>query len=622
MAARYSRKSLAEVTVNNDYDAAAAAAFFGRKVEFIEREQQTPEYRNYVKFFLDRAKTQEINREKKTADDAVAIEKEERIKADATEKEERISAITTEKEERVTEDQNLQNQIDSIDTTDTTKRTARGMTPFSDDRMMGKTYGPMTPYNRREPMMPFHEPMTGKPSGTPMRGRFPKKRESAQDILHHLDGQPELVKEYVWDLIMDRVPELRNADETYNLIFSKIAGYTQPFNPTEKVKLRDIENMATADMSASEIISLLNLLPKGERLNVNWFDGELNIPTNTVEWHGQFQLRTAYESGHMVIDAGNIFIYIRDVPDTNTTRPGDDTTRAEHLDAGSPNDLVNATKSNLTFTLVRRSGDNINLEITNADIVRAFQGMTTTERARVRTALDVPVVNHNHDSRYFTEAEMNTLLAGKSNVGHNHDDRYYTEAEANSRFARRVHNHDDRYYTETEARALFSLLGHNHDGRYYTETESDARFVRLNGDDLTLITSQNPGDLGNVTNRGSLQNRGSIVPRLSEKYTMRLGKWFYYTFLFTVTFNSPVSTDNLRWSRNAKVRRSERNSKLIMDGVSYAHFSNQRSEGEVIGQNTNERTNDARITFKPTGVLDIRSGQSANARVYGYFVIE
>ena len=44
---------------------------------------------------------------------------------------------------------------------------------------------------------------------------------------------------------------------------------------------------------------------------------------------------------------------------------------------------------------------------------------------------------HTHDDRYYTETEINNLLAGKSNTGHNHDTRYYTESESNSRFAPR-----------------------------------------------------------------------------------------------------------------------------------------------------------------------------------------
>lgn len=41
-------------------------------------------------------------------------------------------------------------------------------------------------------------------------------------------------------------------------------------------------------------------------------------------------------------------------------------------------------------------------------------------------------LGHNHDDRYYTESEVNSLLSGKSDTGHNHDDRYYTEGELNT----------------------------------------------------------------------------------------------------------------------------------------------------------------------------------------------
>ena len=40
-----------------------------------------------------------------------------------------------------------------------------------------------------------------------------------------------------------------------------------------------------------------------------------------------------------------------------------------------------------------------------------------------------PPAAHDHDGRYYTEAETDALLAEKSDLDHTHDDRYYTESE-------------------------------------------------------------------------------------------------------------------------------------------------------------------------------------------------
>lgn len=56
--------------------------------------------------------------------------------------------------------------------------------------------------------------------------------------------------------------------------------------------------------------------------------------------------------------------------------------------------------------------------------------------------------SHLHDSRYYTESEVDSLLADKADVEHNHDDIYYTESEINSLLANKsdiTHNHDSDY---------------------------------------------------------------------------------------------------------------------------------------------------------------------------------
>ena len=100
---------------------------------------------------------------------------------------------------------------------------------------------------------------------------------------------------------------------------------------------------------------------------------------------------------------------------------------------------------------------------------------------------DVPEHDADHDDRYYTETEIDNLLAGKADDPHDHDDRYYTETETDGLLDGKAdigHDHDDRYYTETETDSLLdgkADIGHNHDDRYYTESEIDALLEGLGG---------------------------------------------------------------------------------------------------------------------------------------------
>ena len=68
-----------------------------------------------------------------------------------------------------------------------------------------------------------------------------------------------------------------------------------------------------------------------------------------------------------------------------------------------------------------------------------------THLAAERTAWNGKAAgSHNHDSRYYTETEMDTKLSGKSNTSHTHDDRYYTESEVDTKLSGKSdtsHNH-------------------------------------------------------------------------------------------------------------------------------------------------------------------------------------
>ena len=103
-----------------------------------------------------------------------------------------------------------------------------------------------------------------------------------------------------------------------------------------------------------------------------------------------------------------------------------------------------------------------------------------------------PPSGHNHDDRYYTETEMNTLLNNKSNTNHAHAYAGSDSAGGKATSAKVAdsvawgnvsgkptgyppssHNHDDRYYTETEMNTKLngkSDTTHHHDSVYSKAT--------------------------------------------------------------------------------------------------------------------------------------------------------
>jgi hypothetical protein len=144
--------------------------------------------------------------------------------------------------------------------------------------------------------------------------------------------------------------------------------------------------------------------------------------------------------------------------------------------------------------------------------------------------------SHTHDDRYYTETEVDTLLSGKSDTGHTHtasnitdfttavqtvgDARYSLLGHNHdATYAAIAHTHDDRYYTESEVDTFLagkSDTGHNHDSDYapisHTHTVSeitdfptipDVDYASPSGMRLTL-TSGTPVTTSDVTGAGTL----------------------------------------------------------------------------------------------------------------------
>ena len=154
--------------------------------------------------------------------------------------------------------------------------------------------------------------------------------------------------------------------------------------------------------------------------------------------------------------------------------------------------------------------------------------------------------DHNHDDRYYTEAEIDDKLKTKSDVSHNHDSRYYTESEIDTKLKTKSdtgHTHDDRYYTETEVDNKLSKksdTGHKHTKSdiidfAHTHTKSDIidfahthqnfSATRLNNEDLDNYLGADKmgwyyaGGSNNVSNKPSnVDAFGLLVWRSAEGY--------------------------------------------------------------------------------------------------------
>jgi len=107
---------------------------------------------------------------------------------------------------------------------------------------------------------------------------------------------------------------------------------------------------------------------------------------------------------------------------------------------------------------------------------------------------------HNHDDRYYTETEVDTLLSGKSDTDHAHD-RATTESDGFMSAGDKekldgIEENANNYSLPIAGTSLGGVKSgtdisvdengnvavlddsHTHDGRYYTETESDGRYAR------------------------------------------------------------------------------------------------------------------------------------------------
>ena len=95
--------------------------------------------------------------------------------------------------------------------------------------------------------------------------------------------------------------------------------------------------------------------------------------------------------------------------------------------------------------------------------------------------------SHTHDDRYFTETEVTTKLAGKSDTSHTHTAAQVGAAASN-------HTHDERYFTETEV-----------------TTKLNTKATVTNGTFTPTVKGANGGAFNNYAASGSYQRIGNVA---------------------------------------------------------------------------------------------------------------
>ncbi len=102
---------------------------------------------------------------------------------------------------------------------------------------------------------------------------------------------------------------------------------------------------------------------------------------------------------------------------------------------------VTITANRKTSTLTLEAGTNITISADNASkkiTITATRDGGNADMVDGYHAAHFASVDHGHDGRYNTKAEITTLLNQKAASSHTHDNRYYTEAEVNNLLANKA----------------------------------------------------------------------------------------------------------------------------------------------------------------------------------------
>ena len=229
-------------------------------------------------------------------------------------------------------------------------------------------------------------------------------------------------------------------------------------------------------------------------------DTKLASKSNTNHTHTNYAYRYTRTNGNFN-DITSIGFYQMNTPTSNTPK-GNSTTNYSLIIMGVTNGFMQIALEEGTTNMWVRSKINGVWSTWNTPLENAYAAKTHTH--------SYAALSHEHDARYYTETEMDTKLASKSNtnhthsyapLSHEHDARYYTETEMDTKlslkantnhthtnYATTDHNHDTAYAASSHTHSQYASSTHNHDtayaasshthdDRYYTESEMNIKLA-------------------------------------------------------------------------------------------------------------------------------------------------
>jgi hypothetical protein len=153
------------------------------------------------------------------------------------------------------------------------------------------------------------------------------------------------------------------------------------------------------------------------------------------------------------------------------------------------------------------------------------------------------LAEHTHDisENYYSESEVDDLLALKAEADHNHDEDYSAlEHNHDEDYSPIVHNHDATYYSESEVDDLlalraevdhdhdadysplehnhdeeYSALGHDHDANYYLKTAVDSLLATKSD-----TTHTHPGSIPIAVASDNIR-----LENYTQRYTSAIESW-------------------------------------------------------------------------------------------------